>query len=171
MDEWEIKRQMEAWNSPEKVALDEYTSIIQAHYEHVLRPIVQRVESLDRDAIEMVKSDLEWHVNDPNFAKLPLKLKRAYQTFHRFTEVLEKSDDNEVKAAKAVLQGLFRLGIACHTYGNLGSGDKSFRLRNPCRDHQYETLLAIKKAERKGGSQLLKSAREMFDVCKKCPYK
>ena len=38
-DEWKRKADHEAWNAPEKIALDEYTSILTAHYNHVLRPL------------------------------------------------------------------------------------------------------------------------------------
>jgi len=165
-DEW--KRQIGEWNTPEKIALDEYTSMIHAHYEHVLRPIVQRGEKLDRDVLEIAKSDLEWKINDSDFKKLSLKTRRAYQAFRKFVETLKNSSDKEIKANQKILYGLFKLGIDCPTYGSFGH-DKG---RNPCREDQYEMFSAIKKAERVGkGLDLIEAVKDMFDVCKKCPYK
>ncbi len=168
-DEWKFSSQ-EEWNTPEKIFRDEYTSIINAFYENVLRPVVQRGQRIDRNAISMTNSDLEWKLNDSNLKKLPFQIQNAYRRFKQLVDVLENTIDEEIEILKDVLHGLFLLGTNCNVYGN--SMKDLYIGRNPCRNDQYVMNSAIKNAEeRLEDSKLLEASRGMVDVCKKCPYR
>ena len=168
-DEWKSNGGMDEEDSPENIALDEYSSIIEAYYEHVLRPVVDEDAPLDKDALALTESELEWKIKDPNFRDLPFKIKDAYNNFYNFVNVLGTASNEEIKACKDVLDGLLALGISCST---CGEDMKEIHVgRNPCRTEQYKTLSAIKRVERVGHSQLLEAAKQMAETCLKCPYK
>lgn len=162
------------WNSSENIATQEYSSIINAFYETVLRPMVQGHQNMDRDALEMIASDLSWKVEDDEFEKLPFKIRNAYNSLLNLVNVIKETDDVTLAEHRNLLEGYFSLGICCSTYGS--SMKEFYKGRNPCRESQvvmYSSLAkARRRAEEKGmGLPLLEASGQMFDVCKKCPYK
>lgn len=173
-DEWKREAEKNKWNNPRKIAIDEYTSILNAHNNCMLRPIVEGQNKIDKDAVALVESDLECKINDPDFEKLSLETKKAYHNFMRFVQALKMATDEEVEACREVLKGLLHLGINCNVYGEaIAKGrDELYYGRDPCREEKYRTFSAIQKAEKEGNSSgLLKAARQMAGTCTECPYK
>jgi hypothetical protein len=155
----------------ERVALSEYTSILRACGETVLRPIVNKKMDVDRTALSLVREDLELKVNSPNFKMLPLKITEAYIALKGFVETLEATGDVEIALTRDVLEGLLYLGVNCDVYGLLCSGESFSQGRNPCRFDQYQTRIAIKKArETEGNTPLIESFERMIGNCLMCPY-
>jgi len=168
-DEWKQTEKGE-FNSPERVFRDEYTIILETFRNVVLKPFVNRSEEIDRYAISMTKSDLEWKLNEPNFKKLPFQIQDAYHRFKKLADAIENAKDEEIISHKDILSGLSNLLFNCITYGRWI--EYSHTPRNYCREDQYKTNSAIRKAEENSEpSELLEAEKGMFDVCKKCPYK
>ena len=139
------------------------------YYEHVLRPVVQKGQKVDRIALSLTKNDLEWKMANPSFGQLPFKTRDAYQNFRGFIETLETATDEQIEASRDVLEGLFVLGISCHVHGK--SMADLYKGRNPCREAQYKSLIAVGKAEGRESSPLVEAARRMIGTCLKCPYR
>lgn len=172
-DEW--KQQGErGWNNPVKISRHEFSSIFQAFYESVLRGVAQKNESIDRSALEMTLSELDWKIEDPNFKKMPLQVQHAYQRLKELSVALKEASDIDVANFQDALYTVFLQGINCHTYGSEISRGKDgiYFGRNPCRETQFKMNSALRQAEeRKGNSKLLDALKGMFDACRKCPYK
>jgi len=172
-EEWKLQEYYNERNNPENVALDEYSSIIKAHFENVLRPIIQGGKELDRVAVKLVKSDLELKLQDPSFRNLPLKLQDAYKTFKNFVEILGESNDQEIREGKDALNGIFNLATCCMSFGDtIHAGEKGlYYNRNPCRSSQYMADSVIIKSLQRYSSKLLDAARQMSSICLICPYR
>jgi hypothetical protein len=174
MDGEEWKNEESDWDTLERAATYEFSSIVKGVYETVLRPVVQRGQSVDRDALDMISSDLEWKTEEDSFEKLPFNIKNAYQSLKNFVDTMRDTDDITIAEQKDVLEGNFLLGICCTSYGD--NMKLIYVGRNPCRENQIEMYSALAKArrnsEQKGVSlPLLEASGQMYDVCKKCPFK
>src|SRR3989344_2457583 len=105
------------WESPESAPIYEYSSIIHAFYDSVLRPVVQSRQRMDRDALEMIASELEFKVQDKKFKKLPFKIQNAYQSLFNLVNTLKETSDAVIEEYSDVLHGNFLLGICCNSFG------------------------------------------------------
>ncbi len=162
----------EEWNSQNRIAIDEYHSIVKSFYENVLRPFVQRGERMDRDALEMIADELQWMTKEETFAGLPAKIQNAYNCLGKLADTLKKADDTIIAVQRDILNSHFLLGICCDVYGPLMKN--IYFGRNPCREDQIKMFSTLAKARREPqgkSSSLIEASGQMFDVCKKCPYK
>jgi len=172
-EEWKYERQRREWNEPVKIAREEYGSIVHAFNENVLRGVVQHGKTMDRGALDIVISELEWKIQDPAFEKLPFQIKQAHERFREVSVALKESSDEDITNFKEALDALFNLGLDCYLYGyHISKGkDGVYWGRNPCRDDQFKMNAALRRIAEKGGNtRLLEALRGRDDVCKKCPY-
>lgn len=164
------------WESPRAIFQHEYSSIVKAFYEVVLRPIAHQpigqpeITTIDRDALDFTLLDLNNKTNYPQFENLPLSIKNAYTSFRNFVQALKNNKDEEVVQNLDVIRGVFPLLGNCITYGD-GYMRGLYFGRNPCRESQYKLYSSLNKARKNQGSLILDSIQELLGVCSDCPYK
>jgi hypothetical protein len=163
----------ENWNKLETIFRDEYSSIVEALNENVLRPLVQERNPLDKDALVMALSDLDNKLRSEEIKAVPIKIKNAYFNLKNLVTVLNNSKNEEITQNSDVMEKLFGLYSACSTYGGELGTDGIYFGRNPCREDQYGLYSALAKAKRKtsGTSKLLDAIDDTLKTCSNCPYK
>lgn len=160
------------WNKAQIIFQDEYSSIVEALNENVLRPLVQKGQSLDKDALDAALMDLNNKLRSEEINVVPQKIKTAYTSLRNLAISLRDSKDEEVTQNLDVMERLFNLFIDCCSYRD-GYMDGLYLGRNPCREDQYGLYSSLAKAKRRlyGDSKLLDAVDGMLKVCSNCPYK
>ena len=155
-------------NSPAKVYANEYTSILNSLFQHIVHPVANNLP-INRLLLLDVNSELDFKIGKKNFNDLPFKIKDAYNRLRRFTEILDKSDDEEIRWQSEALEGLYHLSQKCFY-----SEDEVAYAggRNLCRDKQYKAKSLIHKVEESlGETELVYAAKNILDICRLCPHK
>lgn len=155
-------------NSPSKVYANEYTSILSAFFRNAIKPVFKN-KPIIRELLEDTIAELDCKISSKGFQSLTFRLRNAYLSFRNFTEILNKSDDNEIKYQSEILEGLFLLAEKCYSAEDEISVAGG---RNPCRDKQYNAKAQINIVEENlGKTRLSESARTMLDICRLCPHR
>jgi len=155
-------------NSTNKVYANEYTSILNAFFENAIKPIFKN-KPINRALLEDTICELDCKIRNPEFESLPFKLKDAYQRLRNFAEILDNSEDNEIKYQSEILEGLYDLASRCYY-----SEDEIVHIgkRNPCRNEQYRARAKITEVKKNfGETRLVLVASAMVDICRLCPHR
>jgi hypothetical protein len=161
------------WNKMETVLKDEYSSTVESMNENVLRPLVSKKTSLDRDALDATLNDLSDKLRSEEIKAVPQKIKNAYVNLKNLATVLKNSEDKEITQNLDVMEKLFSLYASCSTYGDELGIDGIYFGRNPCREEQHGLYSALAKAKRRisGSSKLLDAIDGTLRTCSDCPHK